>query len=222
VPKTLEERCEGRRVIVVLVKASLETVRTKKGDFELLNCDDHRSLVTKKSGKDPADLRPDILHQELLALLDSPLNKEGRLQVYVHTSNNVLIEVSPQVRIPRTFKRFSGLMVQLLHKLKIRAAGSSTMLLRVVKNPVTRHLPPGARVYGMSATGTLYSPVSFASQLPEDAPVVFYVGAMASGHVTVEEHPEIEQMIAVSAHPLSGAAAITRLFAGIEHHWGIV
>ncbi|CAN0422249.1 unnamed protein product, partial [Ectocarpus fasciculatus] len=64
-----------------LIKASLETVKTKKGDFQLLNCDDHRRLVTKKSGKDPKDLRPDIVHQELLALLDSPLNKAGKLQV---------------------------------------------------------------------------------------------------------------------------------------------
>ncbi|CAM9438925.1 unnamed protein product [Choristocarpus tenellus] len=110
VPSTLTERCEGRRVIVVLQRASLETVKTRKGDFQLLNCDDHRSLVTKKSGKDPKDLRPDIVHQELLALLDSPLNKAGKLQVYIHTNLNVLIEVNPQIRIPRTFKRFSGLM----------------------------------------------------------------------------------------------------------------
>lgn len=42
-------------------------------------------------------------------------------------------------------------LVQLLHKLKIRAAGNSTMLLKVVKNPVTRHLPPGCKTYGESA-----------------------------------------------------------------------
>jgi len=32
------------------------------------------------------------------------------LQVYVHTAKNVLIEVNPHTRIPRTFKRFAGLM----------------------------------------------------------------------------------------------------------------
>jgi rRNA small subunit pseudouridine methyltransferase Nep1 len=48
--------------------------------------------------------------QCLLTLLDSPLNKAGRLQVYVHTAKGVLIEINPHVRIPRTFKRFSGLM----------------------------------------------------------------------------------------------------------------
>lgn len=46
----------------------------------------------------------------LLTLLDSPLNKAGLLQVYIHTAKGTLIEVNPSVRIPRTFKRFSGLM----------------------------------------------------------------------------------------------------------------
>jgi rRNA small subunit pseudouridine methyltransferase Nep1 len=51
-----------------------------------------------------------ISKQCLLTLLDSPLNKAGLLQVYIHTAKGVLIEVNPGVRIPRTFKRFSGLM----------------------------------------------------------------------------------------------------------------
>ena len=45
-----------------------------------------------------------------MMLLDSPLNRAGLLQVYIHTERNVLIEVHPQLRIPRTFDRFCGLM----------------------------------------------------------------------------------------------------------------
>jgi rRNA small subunit pseudouridine methyltransferase Nep1 len=58
----------------------------------------------------PNDSNADHRNQCLLTLLDSPLNKAGRLQVYISTAKNVLIEVHPSVRIPRTFKRFSGLM----------------------------------------------------------------------------------------------------------------
>lgn len=77
--------------------------------FELLNCDDHkRELV--KHGRDISSARPDITHQCLMMLLDSPLNRAGMLQVYIHTERNVLIEVNPHTRIPRTFNRFSGLM----------------------------------------------------------------------------------------------------------------
>ncbi len=45
--------------------------------------------------KNYEDYRPDISHQVLLALLDSPLNKAGLLQVYLRTKTNALIEVNP-------------------------------------------------------------------------------------------------------------------------------
>lgn len=218
---SLGTRPEGRKVIVVLDRASLETVKTKRGDYELLNADDHRRIASKND-RNPSDYRPDILHQELLALLDSPLNKSGRLQVYVRSTSNVLIHINPKTRIPRTFKRFAGLMVQLLHKLKIRSSDGKDVLLKVVKNPVTRHLPAGAAIYGMSCQGTLYNPNLFAAELPEDKQIVFFIGAMASGHLTVNEHPYIEEMISVSEFPLSGSTAINRLLGSIENHWGII
>jgi rRNA small subunit pseudouridine methyltransferase Nep1 len=80
--------------------------------------------------------------QCLLALLDSPLNQSGNLRIYIHTAKDVLIEVHPRCRIPRTFRRFSGLMVQLLRKLVVRAKDNPDLkLLRVIKGPVTDYLP---------------------------------------------------------------------------------
>jgi rRNA small subunit pseudouridine methyltransferase Nep1 len=217
-------------VIVILDQASLETVKNRRGDYELLNCDDHRD-VCKKSKKDPSQYRPDITHQELLALIDSPLNKAGRLQIYIRTNKNVLIEVNPEIRIPRTYKRFSGLMVQLLHKFKIKSANSQTTLLKVIKNPVSQYLPAGVRVYGMSVGGTLFSPASLiASIMPEDTgkpkdtrpPVAFVIGAMATGNILKDDHPYIESMFSISEYGLSGAAAINRILGAIENHYGIV
>ena len=51
-----------QEVIVILDGAQLETVKTKKGDFQLLNCDDHINLM-RKHHKDPQLYRPDIIHQ---------------------------------------------------------------------------------------------------------------------------------------------------------------
>jgi rRNA small subunit pseudouridine methyltransferase Nep1 len=100
---------EGRQVYIILDGAQLETVKTKRGDFQLMNCDDHVNIM-KRHGKDPQKFRPDIVHQELMAVLDSPLNKAGKVKVFMHTAKNVLVEINPKTRIPRTFKRFSGLM----------------------------------------------------------------------------------------------------------------
>ena len=96
------------KLYIVLVKAGLETIKTKKG-HELVTADTHSSLLLRLK-KEPSEFRPDIVHQCLLTLLDSPLNKAGLLQVLVQTDSNVLIEVNPATRIPRTFKRFAGLM----------------------------------------------------------------------------------------------------------------
>lgn len=77
--------------------------------FELLNSEDHKSQLLKNR-RDVSSSRPDITHQCLMMLLDSPLNRAGMLQVYIHTEKNVLIEINPHIRIPRTFKRFCGLI----------------------------------------------------------------------------------------------------------------
>lgn len=60
-PKTPLEKESAQRLIVVLEKACLETVKAGNS-YELLNCDDHIHIL-RKHKRDPADVRPDICHQ---------------------------------------------------------------------------------------------------------------------------------------------------------------
>mmetsp|Transcript_25467 Transcript_25467/g.78395 ORF Transcript_25467/g.78395 Transcript_25467/m.78395 type:complete len:158 (-) Transcript_25467:239-712(-) len=156
-----------------------------------------------------------------MAALDSPLNKAGMLKVYVRTRQNVLIDVHPSVRVPRTYKRFAGLVCQLLHKLKVRAADGNQTLLKVVKNPVSRHLPAGTALYGFSKHGTPFTPTCFAASLPDDKPVALVFGAMATGSIDRLNHDTMLDMVCVSDFPLSGATAINRVLGAIEAHWGV-
>eukprot|EP01101_Sappina_pedata_P008486 TRINITY_DN4712_c0_g1_i1.p1 TRINITY_DN4712_c0_g1~~TRINITY_DN4712_c0_g1_i1.p1 ORF type:complete len:273 (+),score=102.78 TRINITY_DN4712_c0_g1_i1:35-820(+) len=218
VPRTLQEKIGQRRLIVVLESACLETVKVGS-EFHLLNCDDHLNFM-KRKGLDPQQARPDITHQCLLTLLDSPINKVGMLQVYIRTRKNVLIEVNPQIRIPRTFKRFSGLMVQLLHKLSIRASDGPQKLLKVIKNPVTDHLPPGCRKISTSVTATTcVNMIDFVPTLPENEPVVFIVGGFSHGHLQVDY---ADQFVSLSRYPMSASGACGRICYGFENHWGIL
>lgn len=203
---------QEKRLIVILESAQLETVKIGNG-FELLNSDDHLNML-RKNNREP--VRPDIAHQCLLMLMDSPLNRAGLLQVYINTEKNVLIEVNPQTRIPRTFKRFASLMVQLLHRFNVRAADSSMKLLKVIKNPVTDHLPVGCRKL---ATSYSASKVTNPRDLvPPSDPIAIVVGAMAHGKVPVEY---AEEWIAISSYPLSGALACAKLCSGFEEVWGV-
>ena len=107
----------GHKLYIILEHANLELTKDKKNP-EIINSDDHRNLI-KKMNKSLEDYRPDVLHQCLLNLFESPLNKAGMLQVYIRTKENVLIEISPKTKIPRTIKRFCGLMGQILQKYRI-------------------------------------------------------------------------------------------------------
>ncbi|XP_072043667.1 ribosomal RNA small subunit methyltransferase NEP1-like [Amphiura filiformis] len=214
VPKKLKNSQE-KRLIVVLERASLETVKANKG-YELLNCDHHKHLM-KKFKKDPSQCRPDITHQCLLMLFDSPLNRAGLLQVFIHTEKNALIQISPQTRIPRTFDRFCGLMVQLLHKLSISASDGPQKLLNVIKNPITDHVPVGCRKVCMSySADKCINPKELV--VGED-PIVMVIGAMAHGKVDVDY---TEEDISISNYPLSAALTCTKVCSAFEEAWGIL
>lgn len=72
--------------------------------------------------------------------------------------------------------------VQLLHKMSVRAADGNQKLLRVVKNPVTDHLPVGCQRYATSHTAEKVSEIR---SLARDGPVVFVIGAIAHGTVKI-------------------------------------
>ena len=213
------EGTPGEGFIFVLEKATLETAKVGKG-YQILNCDDHANFL-RRHGKDPANYRPDIVHQELLAILDSPLNKAGRVKaVFVHTQKNVLIRISPHTRIPRTFKRFCGLMVQLLQKLSIRASNGPEKLFKVVKGPVTKYFPAGARRVGFSFSAPEIKDMkTYVNALPDEVSVVFTVGALSHGKI---ESTYTDDFISVSQYPLSGACCISRITNCLENKYDIV
>ncbi|GIY34596.1 ribosomal RNA small subunit methyltransferase NEP1 [Caerostris darwini] len=204
---------QDKRLIIILEMANLETVKIGK-DHELLNSEDHISMLKKR--KDGKLCRPDITHQCLLMLFDSPLNRAGLLQVFIHTERNTLIEINPQTRIPRTFKRFAALMVQLLFKLKIRSSDGNQRLMKVIKNPITDHLPVGCKKLCTSFSATKV--VRPRELVPSDEPIAITVGAMAHGQVNADY---AEETIAISQYPLSAAGTCSKLCTAFEEVWGI-
>lgn len=206
-------------VIFVLEKASLEVAKVGK-TYQLLNSDDHANFL-RKNGRDPAHYRPDITHQALLMILDSPVNKAGRLKaVYVRTEQGVLFEVKPHVRIPRTYKRFAGIMLQLLQKLSISAAGKREKLMRVIKNPVTSHLPPNCRKIGFSySSEKLVNMQKHLSTVCNETDTVFVLGAMSHGKI---ECDYIDDFVAISGYPLSAAYCISRICEALSTNWNII
>jgi rRNA small subunit pseudouridine methyltransferase Nep1 len=219
---------DTQRMIVILSNATLETYKASHGGgrpgaredkYNLLNSDDHIGVM-RKMGRDISEARPDITHQGLLTLLDSPINKAGKLQIYIQTSKNVLIRVSPTVRIPRTFKRFAGLMVQLLHRHQIRSTSSQEKLIEVIKNPITDHLPPNCRKVTLSFDAEVVRVSDYIGGLGSGESIAVFVGAMAKGNDDFADSIK-DDSIAISQFNLSASVACSKFCHAAEDVWGI-
>ncbi|MGC8497367.1 MAG: 16S rRNA methyltransferase [Thermoplasmata archaeon] len=98
----------------------------------LLDASYHHTAIKKI---DPENVnrrgRPDIVHMFLLIGLESILNKEKMLRLYVHTRGDYVISVDPETRIPKNYNRFVGLMESLF--LNKQVPDSKNPLLKLEK-----------------------------------------------------------------------------------------
>ena len=170
-------------------------------------------------GKSYEDYRPDVLHQCLLSIFESPLNKSGLLQVYIRTKENVLIELNPKLKIPKTIKRFCGLMGQLLLKYRIRAANSSELLLKVIKNPITDHLPLGCPIISTNEKAKLVKLDNYVKSLDKGNSIAFVVGAMSKGDLNIDYHTET---ISISQYPLTAGIVCSKICTSFEKIWDVI
>jgi rRNA small subunit pseudouridine methyltransferase Nep1 len=157
----------------------------------------------------------------LLTLLDSPINKAGKLNIYIHTAKGVLIEVNPQVRLPRTFKRFAGLMVQLLQRYNIRSNESNEPLLKVIKNPITDHLPPNCRKVTLSHEAEVVRVKDYIQTLGQKESICVFVGAMAKGKDDFADEFK-NDTISISNYSLSASVACSKFCHAAEDVWSII
>lgn len=90
-------------------------------------------------------------------------------------------------------------------------------LLKVIKNPITNHLPVGVKKIGTSFSAKV-TKCSELVPVGED-PIVFVIGAMARGNIDVDY---TEDTVSISNYPLSAALTCTKLCSAFEESWGVI
>ncbi|HIH60664.1 MAG TPA: 16S rRNA methyltransferase, partial [Ferroplasma sp.] len=74
--------------------------------------------------------RPDIIYIFLEVAMESILNKNKMLDVYVHTRGNYIIHINSETKLPRSYNRFQGLMEDLFKKRSINYNGNELLSMR--------------------------------------------------------------------------------------------
>jgi rRNA small subunit pseudouridine methyltransferase Nep1 len=94
----------------------------KKNRGILLDGAVHRPLLNSLEEAEKRG-RPDIIHHSLMNIVYSPLFREKKVQVFIHTRNDVCIQISYHWRAPVNYNRFCGLFSQLLLKHRVPLSG---------------------------------------------------------------------------------------------------
>jgi rRNA small subunit pseudouridine methyltransferase Nep1 len=104
-----------------------KSVKKKKRGI-LLDGAIHRTLVESLEDAEKRG-RPDIIHHALMNICFTPLFKQGKAKIIIHTRNNLCIRIPNEWRVPVNYNRFCGLFSQLLLNKKVPLSGSSPILV---------------------------------------------------------------------------------------------
>ena len=185
--------------------------RRKKPGQLMLDQTHHGRAMIRLDGKEKRG-RPDITFLSLLSILETPLCKAGLLTVHLHLVDGRVIEINPNVRLPRNYDRFIGLFEQLLMKGRIPPEGEP--LARVIDTSLPDLISDLAAGSDESLVllaiedGAKTSAESLRNALPQDSsvPVILGVGAFPYGDMSdsVKElfstHLELDKEVMMAWH----------------------
>ncbi|HIQ03960.1 MAG TPA: 16S rRNA methyltransferase [Desulfurococcales archaeon] len=219
------------KVRIVLVESALELVPR-----EIIN---HPAVVknARRRGKRPSEVlldvsihyaamknlpnrfkrgRPDIVHISLLNALSSPLNIEGYLEFYIHTIQDQVIFVNPKMRPPRDYRRFIGLMEQLLVTGKVPPDSDEPLMY--IKTLTVKDLVKKLNIKHvilLSEKGELVTPDEVAS-LAIRGDTAIFIGGFAHGDFGREVYEVASDILAIYPKPLDAWIVVSRIIEACE------
>ena len=201
---------------------SLKKIRNsgKKPTEILLDRTFHHFAILSSNLKDDYKRgRPDILHVILLSALATPLFKNNHLKVFVHTINNQVINVKDNLRIPKSYSRFEGLILDLIKHKKI-VSKDGTLLLELKDNQsfsdlIEKHIRPDV-VVGLSTNGILKNFEHVCNELFQFENPCVVIGGFPKGHFSPEIESHLEKKYSISNLKLEAHLVISRLLYEFE------
>jgi rRNA small subunit pseudouridine methyltransferase Nep1 len=173
----------------------------------------HYPIPAEKMG------RPDIVHNTLLQVLETPLNWENHLQVFVHTQDDHTIWVNSKVRLPKNYTRFVGLIEQLFHDKQVPDRGDPLLRLeRATLLQLVRRIMP-TKVLGFSTLGRPLLMRNVAESAAKLKKPMVMIGGFPRGHFSEKTRQLMDETYSVDREPLDAWVVAGRFIYDFE--WSI-
>jgi rRNA small subunit pseudouridine methyltransferase Nep1 len=105
--------------------------------------------------------------------------------------------------------------------MSIRSTTSQEKLLKVIKNPITDHLPPNCRKVTLSFEAPVVRVADYIKTLRQNESICVFVGAMAKGKDDFADEWK-DDSISISNFSLSASVACSKFCHAAEDVWGII
>lgn len=174
----------------------------------------HFAMVAHKLKDDYKRGRPDIIHISLLNALATPLYKNDYLNVFVHTYDNNVILIGKDVRIPKSYSRFEGLILNLFNNKKI-VTEEGELLLEFISNVsfgelIEKFVKPDM-VIGFSVTGTRKKLDTVVKELDVNKNPCFVIGGFPKGYFSKNIDSYFDKKYSIFDTGLESHVLISRL-----------
>lgn len=236
-----KNQISSKNISIVIVDSGLELIpkkmyedktilnysnkMNKKPSEVILDVSYHYNAMKKNNLKESWKRgRPDIIHLALLTGLTSPLYKSGLNDIYIHTRNNQVIFFNPklQIRIPKSYLRFEGLMTKLLIEQKImNEENIENEYLVKIENNLTfeglkNRINPDITI-GFSSSGQNKTfPEILNENFDQDTNVLFAIGGFQHGYFSRDIEKYFDSIFSISSFNLETHVVLSRLIYEIE------
>lgn len=153
--------------------------------------------------------RPDLIHFSLLEACSIPLYFENRLNVFVHTIDDKVISIGQNVRLPKSYHRFIGLVEKLYDTKEIKENSNTLLTLEDMSfGQLIRKINPEQTI-ALSSKGIKSSYQKLAEEIKNNTCLV--VGGFSKGQFSDKNKEYFDKTVSVANNPLEAHIIISRI-----------
>ncbi len=153
--------------------------------------------------------RPDITHLALLSICNTPLYFQKKIKVFVHTINNQVITLGDQVRLPKSYHRFQGIIEKLFKEKKIELSDSKLLELENMTFEELLNKIKPEKLVGFSTEGKNSTFEESAKTITDNSCIV--IGGFQKGHFQENIKNKFDQIEKLSENSLETHVILSRI-----------